>query len=114
MLRNLAYAGPCKICLDEAVNPTLTAEARAWVRALGCQKPKDLRSRRSCGLLAQHVRKHCVLAGHSSLRNLARGTVSKILRAQPLQPHKIEYSLERRGAEFEVPMKQVLHVYRQV
>lgn len=36
--------------------------------------------------------------------------VSKILCAQAVQPHKIEYYPERRNAEFEAKMKQVLYV----
>jgi len=98
-------------------HPSLTAEARAWVVALACQKRKELGYAQelwTTGLLAQHVRKHCWEVGHASLRHLARGTVSKILRAQPVQPHKIEYYLERRDAAFDLKMKQVLHVYRQV
>jgi len=97
--------------------PTLSAEARAWVVALACQKPKQLGYAQelwTTRLLAKHVRKYAVAAGHPSLQHLARGTVSKILRAGPVQPHKIEYYLERRDAEFEAKMKQVLHVYRQV
>jgi transposase len=97
--------------------PALSAEARAWVVALACQKPKDLGYAQelwTTRLLAKHVRKHCVAAGHPSLQDLARGTVSKIPRAQSVQPHKIEYYLERRDTEFEAKMKQVLHVYRQV
>ena len=97
--------------------PSLTAEARAWVVALACQKPKEwgyAQELWTTSLLAQHVRKHCGAAGHASLQHLARGTVSKILRAQAVQPHKIEYYLERRDAQFDVKMKQVLHVYRQV
>jgi len=72
----------------------LSAEARAWVVALACQKPKDLGYAQELWTtrqLAKHVRKHCVAAGHANLQHLARGTVSKILRAQPVQPHKIEY-----------------------
>jgi transposase len=98
-------------------HPTLTAEARAWVVALACQKPQELGYAQelwTTSLLARHVRKQGGAAGHASLQHLARGTVSKILRAQPVQPHKIEYYLERRDAEFDVKMKQVLHVYRQV
>lgn len=98
-------------------HPVLSAEARAWVVALACQKPKDLGYAQelwTTRLLAKHVRKHCVSAGHPSLHHLARGTVSKILSAQPVQPHKIEYYLERRDTEFDIKMKQVLHVYRQV
>jgi transposase len=97
--------------------PALSAEARAWVVALACQKPKELGYAQelwTTRLLAKHVRKHCVAAGHPSLQHLARGTVSKILRAQAVQPHKIEYYLERRDAAFDAKMQQVLHVYRQV
>ena len=97
--------------------PTLSAEARAWVVALACQKPKELGYAQelwTTRLLAKHVRQHGLAAGHPSLRHLARGTVSKILGAQSVQPHKIEYYLERRDAEFDAKMKQVLHVYRQV
>jgi transposase len=97
--------------------PSLSAEARAWVVALACQKPKELGYAQelwTTRLLAKHVRKQAVAAGHPSLQHLGRGTVSKILRAQPVQPHKIEYYLERRDAEFEAKMKQVLHVYREV
>jgi transposase len=96
---------------------SLTAEARAWVVALACQKPQELGYAQelwTTSLLAQHVRKYGGAAGHPSLQHLARGTVSKILRAQPVQPHKIEYYLERRDAAFDLKMKQVLHVYRQV
>ena len=63
-------------------------------------------------LLAQQGRKHRSAAGHSRLPRLARGTVSKILRA--VQPPKIRSYLERRGPDFETKMKQVLHGYKQV
>lgn len=48
------------------------------------------------------------------MAKLGRGTVSKILAAHPIRPHKIEYYLERRDAEFEAKMIQVLHVYKDV
>ena len=70
----------------------LSAEARAWVVALACQKPKELGYAQelwTTRLLAKHGRKHCSAAGHSSLQRLARGTVSRILRAKAVQPHKI-------------------------
>ena len=98
-------------------HPALTAEARTWVVNLACQKPKDLGYAQelwTTRLLAQHVRKHCSAAGHPSLQQLSRGTVSKILHAHAVQPHKVQYYLERRDQEFEAKMKQVLHVYRTV
>lgn len=96
---------------------TIPEDARAWVVSLACRKPTELgyseelwTTRR----LSQHVRRHCDAAGHPSLRKLGRGTVSKILSAHALKPHKIRYYLEQRDPEFEAKMVNVLHVYKQV
>jgi transposase len=97
--------------------PVMTAQARAWVVSLACQKPKDLGYAQelwTTRLLAKHVRKHCAADGHPSLARLGRGTVSKILSANQVHPHKIQYYLERRDPEFEAKMVQVLHVYKEV
>ena len=96
--------------------PAMTPEARAWVVALACQKPKDLGYAQelwTTRLLAKHVRKHAGAAGHASLAKLGRGTVSKILSANQVRPHKIQYYLERRDPEFDAKMVQVLHVYKE-
>jgi len=96
---------------------TLTAEARAWVVSLACQKPVTLGYSYelwTTGLLAKHVRNHCAGAGHPSLVQLARGTVTKILDSNAVHPHKIQYYLERRDPEFEEKMAQVLYVYKEV
>jgi transposase len=95
----------------------MTPEARVWVTALACQKPKELGNAQelwTTRLLAKHVQKHCEAAGHPSLKKLGRGTVSKILSANQVQPHKIQYYLERRDPEFDAQMLQVLHVYKEV
>lgn len=97
--------------------PSMTAQARAWVVALACQKPKDLGYAQelwTTKLLSKHVRQHGHAAGHPSLTKLGRGTVSKILRANQVHPHKIRYYLERRDPEFDAKMVQVLHVYKEV
>jgi transposase len=97
--------------------PAMTAEARAWVVSLACQKPKELGYAQelwTTRLLAKHVRKHCHVAGHASLAKLGRGTVSKILSSNQVHPHKIQYYLERRDPDFDAKMVQVLHVYREV
>lgn len=96
---------------------TISPEAKAWVLALACQKPKELgyaQETWTTSLLASHVRKHCIAAGHPSLADLARGTVSKILTKGEVRPHKITYYLERRDPDFESKMAQVLFVYREV
>jgi transposase len=95
----------------------MTPEARVWVTALACQKPKELGYAQelwTTRLLAKHVQEHCEGAGHPSLRKLGRGTVSKILSANQVQPHKIQYYLERRDPQFDAQMLQVLHVYKEV
>jgi transposase len=96
---------------------SISSEARAWVVALACQKPKDLgypHEMWTTTLLAEHVRVHAEAAGYPALRRLARGTVSKILTKSQVRPHKISYYLERRDSEFEAKMAQVLLVYRHV
>ncbi len=97
--------------------PRLTPDARTWVINLACQKPKELGYAQelwTTRLLMAHVRRHATAAGHPSLARLGRGTVSKILHAGGVQPHKIRYYLERRDPDFEAKMAQVLCVYQQV
>lgn len=97
--------------------PVMTPEARAWVVSLACQKPKDLGYAQelwTTRLLAKQIQKQCAAAGHPSLLKLGRGTVSKILSANQVHPHKIQYYLERRDPEFDAKMVQVLHVYKEV
>ena len=96
---------------------TITPEARAWLISLACQKPKDLGYSYelwTTDLLSRHVRRHYHSAGHPSLANLSRGTVSKILSKSQIKPHKYNYYLERRDPEFETKMAQVLCVYKEV
>jgi transposase len=97
--------------------PTITAAAKAWLVALACRKAKDLgypHELWTTRLLARHGREHGPAAGHDCFAKLAQGTVCKILDQQTLKPHKVRYYLERRDAEFDRKMAQVLCVYREV
>ena len=76
-----------------------------------CGYPHELWTTR---LLARHAREHGPAAGHDCLATLAQGTVCKILNRQAVKAHKVRYYLERRDAEFEEKMAQVLCVYREV
>jgi transposase len=96
---------------------TIVDAQRAWVVSLACQKPKELGYSYelwTTKLLAAHVRQHCLEHGHRALTSIARGTISKILSANKIRPHKISYYLERRDAEFDSKMAQVLFVYKEV
>jgi hypothetical protein len=65
-------------------------------------------------LLARHARQRGPAAGHECLSHLVQGTVCKILGQEDIKPHKVRYYLDRRDAEFEQKMAEVLCVYREV
>ena len=115
----LAY-GPL-MALDDrprpGKEPTITPEAKAWLVSLACRKAKELgypHELWTTRLLARHAREHGAAAGHECLANLVQGTVCKILGQEEVKPHKVRYYLERRDAEFEQKMAEVLCVYREV
>lgn len=97
--------------------PVITEEARAWVVHLACSKPKELGYAAELwtrSLLAQHVRREALPAGHPSLNRAAKATVQRILAEQPLHPERVRYYLEKRDPAFEARMREVLLVYQQV
>src|SRR5258707_90104 len=97
--------------------PTITPEAKAWLVSLACDKAKDHgypHELWTTRLLARHAREHGAAAGHGCLANLVQGSVCKILGQEEVKPHKVRYYLERRDAEFEQKMAEVLCVYREV
>src|ERR1022692_4270051 len=97
--------------------PVITEEARAWVIHLACSKPKELGYAAELwtrSLLARHVRREAMQAGHPSLSRAAKATVQRILAEQPLHPERVRYYLEKRDPAFELRMKDVLLVYQEV
>src|SRR4030088_1100501 len=117
--RALAY-GPLTALDDRprpGKEPAITPEAKAWLVSLACDKAKEHGYPHevwTTRLLARHAREHGAAAGHGCLANLVQGTVCKILGQEEVKPHKVRYYLERRDAEFEQKMAEVLCVYREV
>jgi transposase len=115
-----ALAGGMALALRDRPHgsePTITPEAKAWVIAMACTKPKEFGLAAelwSLEALATQLRATAEAAGHPSLAQIVKSTVHKILAKAPLRPHKIKYYLERRDPEFERKMREVLIVYRQV
>ena len=96
---------------------SITAEARAWIISLACQKPKDLGWAPefwSQGLLARYVREHAQAQGHPSAARIQQSTIAKLLAAHDLHPQKVRYYLQRKDPDFDRKMVQVLHVYQQM
>jgi transposase len=95
----------------------ITDDDKAYVRNLACQRPFELgyaQALWTMQLLQKHIRKNCEEAGHSNLTQIAKSTVSTILRDAEIKPHKIRYYLEKRDPEFEMKMNDVLIVYQQI
>lgn len=97
--------------------PQISDAAKAWVVDLACRKPKDLGLAAelwTLSALAQYVTTHASAAGFERLARSGKATVWRILNAQALKPHRVRYYLERRDAQFERKMAEVLMVYHDV
>ena len=64
--------------------------------------------------LAEYVAAHAIDAGFARLSQAGKSTVWRILDAPELTPHRVRYDLERRDAQLERKMVEVLMVYRDV
>lgn len=98
-------------------DPSITSEAKAWVVNLACTKPKDhglAAELWTLKELAKYSRTYAPEAGHECLSKAAKATIWRILTADAVKPHKIEYYLERRDPAFEQKMQEVLMVYQEV
>ena len=99
------------------VKPTITDDAKSWVLSMACTPPKELGFANEVwtySLLIKHIRKTCNENGYVCLGKIGKGVLSGILTKGNIQPHKINYYLEKRDPEFESKMATVLHIYKEV
>ena len=92
-------------------------EDTAWIVYVACEKPLAFgypHETWNYQLLTRHIRENAVQSGHPSLSSVSQGTVWGILNGLEIKPHKINYYLERKDAEFEEKMQKVLIVYKEV
>jgi transposase len=97
--------------------PIITQEAKAWVVNLACTKPKEhgyAAELWTLAHLAKHTRSHAPAGGHECLSQAGKATIYRILKAHPVQPHKMKYYLEKRDEQFEQKMQELLIVYKEV
>lgn len=98
-------------------DPIIDEAAKAWVINLACTKPKEhglAAELWTYKALAKYTREHAPKAGHLCLSQAAKATIWRILSANEIRPHKIQYYLERRDPDFERKMQEVLMVYEEV
>ena len=95
----------------------ISSGARTWILSLACSKPLDhgypheLWTQK---LLAEHIKKYCIENHYPELIKISKGTISKILSASNVKPHKIASYLAPIDPEFEPKSAVVLHTYKQV
>ena len=111
--------------IDEAINdlprsgkpPKITGEARAWIISIACMKPKDVGYPHELWthkLLAEHIQKNCITMGFPEASKISSGTISKILVASNIKPHKITSYLRQVDPDFDSKSIIVLHTYKKV
>ncbi len=91
--------------------PRITDDARSWVVAVACRKPKELgyaQESWTYSVLIKHLRANCTQAGYPALAKLGKGRLHAILSKSNLKPHKISYYLLLAG--FSSPHKGDMHV----
>jgi transposase len=91
-------------------------EAKAWVKSLACEKPKELGYAQelwTLRLLSKHVRSNCVAAGHECLFKVSPSKIWTILDEDKLKPHRVRYYLERRDPDFQQKMEEVIKAYKE-
>ncbi len=94
----------------------ISAESRAWVVSLACMKPKDLGYPHEIWtqrLLTKRIRENCIKEGHSDLSKINQGTISKILNASKIKPHKISCYVAKVDPDFDQKAANVLDTYRE-
>ena len=118
---NKAFAYGIHVALEDLPRSgrsrKISSAARTWILSLACSKPLDhgysyeLWTQR---LLAEHIKKHCMKNSFPELSKISPGTISKILGASNVKPHKISSYLAPIDPEFEPKSAVVLHTYKQV
>ena len=94
----------------------ISAESRAWVVSLACMKPKDLGYPHEIWtqrLLVEYIRENCIKEGHPDLSKINQGTISKILNASKIKPHKISCYIAKVDPDFDQKAANVLDTYRE-
>jgi len=111
--------------IDEAINdlprsgkpPEITGEARAWIISIACMKPKDVGYPHELWtqkLLAEHIKKNSIAIGFPEVSKISSGTISKILGASNIKPHKIASYIHKVDPDFDSKSVVVLHTYKKV
>ncbi|MCK5848684.1 MAG: IS630 family transposase [Caldisericia bacterium] len=95
----------------------ISDHAKMWMLHIACTNPMELElpyETWSMEKLASYCKEHGPKKGYSSLCNIQKGTVCKLLNKSNIKPFKVKYYLDSTDPDFESKMTQVLLTYKQV
>ena len=97
--------------------PQISDAVKAWALIVACTKPKDhglAAERWTVSALAQFVGERALGQGFARPSKAGKSTVWRILNDNNIKPHKVRYELEKRDADFDHEIQEVLMVCRDV
>ncbi len=97
--------------------PEIKGETRAWIISIACKKPKDFGYPHELWtqkLLAEYIRKESIAMGYPEVSKISPGTISKILGASNIKPHKISSYIHQVDPDFDAKSVIILHTYKKV
>lgn len=91
--------------------------ARMWVCALAVTTPQKLGFPEeiwTLSLLSRYIREHCEERGYPALLKLQKGPLSRMLKENNIQAHKVRYFMHSSDPAFEQKALRILLIYQQV
>lgn len=94
---------------------SISDQARMWVCSLAVTSPRELGKPEETwtfSLLASYIKEHCVQSGYPALGKIQKGSLSRLLDENKIQPQKVRYFMTSRDPEFETKSEKILLTYK--
>ncbi len=95
----------------------ISDQARMWVCSLAVSSPRDLGRPETVWSLSQlsaYIKEHCAESGYPALGNIQKGSLSRLLNENNLQPQKVRYYMKSTDPDFETKSEKILLTYKVV
>jgi len=95
----------------------ISDQARMWVCSLAISSPREFGLPQevwTMSLLASYIKVHCEEKGYPALIHIQKGSLSRLLKENHIQPHKVRYYVESKDPDFQTKMERILLIYKKV
>ena len=95
----------------------ISDQARMWVCSLAVTSPLELdlpEETWTLSHLSSYIQKHCNEKGYPALKNIQKGSLSRMLKENHIQPHRIRYYMHSKDPDFDTKATNVLLTYHEV